>query len=157
LIRTAILTVSDRASRGEYEDESGRILREGLPDDTYEIVESRIVPDEVGEIAPAIRGLAARADLVLTTGGTGLGPRDVTPDVTEEVIQRRVPGIVEALRADGRRSNPASVLSRGVAGTFKRTLIINLPGSPKAVKAALGALLPILPHAIAMLHGEGHQ
>ena len=154
-IRAGILTISDRVSRGAAEDRSGPALRDGLPSDAYDVVAARVVPDEIREIVAALRALCAECDLVLTTGGTGLSPSDVTPEATLQVVERLVPGIPEALRADGYAHIPTAILSRGVAGTVGRALIVNLPGSPGAVREALGVLRPILPHAIETLRGEG--
>ena len=124
----AVLTVSDRVSRGEADDKSGDLLEELLRADGHD-VERRVVPDEADEIAAAIEELAASAEVVLTTGGTGLAPRDVTPEATRTVLQREAPGIAEALRADSIAKTPHGLLSRGVAGVVGRTLVVNLPGS----------------------------
>ncbi|MGH3022806.1 MAG: MogA/MoaB family molybdenum cofactor biosynthesis protein, partial [Gaiellaceae bacterium] len=128
-MRAAVLTVSDGVSAGEREDRSGDVLAELLAADGYD-VERRVVPDDAGEIAVAIRELAGDARLVLTTGGTGLGPRDVTPEATLAVLDRVAPGIAEALRADSIAKTPHGLLARGVAGVVGSTLVVNLPGSP---------------------------
>jgi len=149
-VRAAVLTVSDRASRGEYEDRSGDALEELLRADGHE-VERRVVPDEADEIAAAIEELAAGAQLVLTTGGTGLAPRDVTPEATRTVLQREVPGIAEALRADSIAKTPHGLLSRGIAGVLGRTLVVNLPGSTGGCRDGYAVLRPALDHAVGLL------
>lgn len=156
MIRTAILTVSDKGSRGERVDESGQIIRDLITRIEGQVVEYRIVPDERPEIANALAGWADRGDvdLVLTTGGTGLSPRDVTPEATRDVIDREVPGIGEVMRAAGLQKTPRAMLSRGIAGTRGRTLIVNLPGSPKGVRENLEAVLDVLPHAVEILQAR---
>jgi molybdenum cofactor synthesis domain-containing protein len=149
-VNAAVLTVSDRVSRGEAEDGSGDLLEELLRGDGYE-VERRVVADEADEIAAAIEELAARSALVLTTGGTGLAPRDVTPEATRSVLQREAPGIAEALRADSIAKTPHGLLSRGVAGVMGRALIVNLPGSTGGCRDGYAVLQPALGHALALL------
>jgi molybdopterin adenylyltransferase len=146
----AVLTVSDRVSRGEADDVSGDLLEELLRADGHE-VERRVVADEADEIAAAIEELARSAELVLTTGGTGLAPRDVTPEATRTVLQREAPGIAEALRADSRAKTPHGLLSRGVAGVVGRALVVNLPGSPGGCRDGYAVLRPALDHAVALL------
>src|SRR5919202_3571140 len=157
-IRTAILTISDKASAGQRADLSGPAVREALLAAGLEIalVDERVVPDEQLHIAEALFHLSERADvdLILTTGGTGLAPRDVTPQATLHAIEYQVPGIAEAMRAASLKVTPAGMLSRGVAGVRRRTLIVNLPGNPKAVRENLAAIAAALPHAISTLHGE---
>jgi molybdopterin adenylyltransferase len=155
---TAVLTVSDRVSRGEAQDASGDALAELLEADGYEVVR-RVVPDEASEIAAAIEELAAAADLVLTTGGTGLAPRDVTPEATRTVLQREAPGIAEALRADSIAKTPHGLLSRGVAGVVGHTLVVNLPGSTGGCRDGYAVLRPALAHALSLLRDEAtrHQ
>ena len=157
-IRTAILTISDKASAGERADLSGPAIRETLATSGLEVsfVEERLIPDEQLQIAEALFHLSERqdVDLILTTGGTGLAPRDVTPQATLDTIDYEVPGIAEVMRAESVRVTPAGMLSRGVAGVRKRTLIVNLPGSPKAVKETLAAIAAALPHAVSTLRGE---
>jgi molybdenum cofactor synthesis domain-containing protein len=145
-----VLTVSDRVSRGQAEDGSGDLLEELLRADGYE-VERRVVPDEADEIAAAIEDLAARAGVVLTTGGTGLAPRDVTPEATRSALQREAPGIAEALRADSIAKTPHGLLSRGVAGVIGRALVVNLPGSTGGCRDGYAVLQPALGHALALL------
>jgi molybdenum cofactor biosynthesis protein B len=152
-MKAAVLTVSDRVSRGEADDGSGDLLEELLRGDDYE-VERRVVPDEADEIAAAIEDLAARAAVVLTTGGTGLAPRDVTPEATRTVLQRDAPGIAEALRADSIAKTPHGLLSRGVAGVLGQTLVVNLPGSTGGCRDGYAVLRPALAHALALLADE---
>jgi molybdopterin adenylyltransferase len=157
-VRAAVLTVSDGVARGEREDESGALLEQLLAEEGYEVVR-RVIPDERGEIAEAIEQLTADASLVLTTGGTGVAPRDVTPEATASVVDRQVPGIAEALRADAARRTPHGLLSRGVAGTRGTALVINLPGSPGGCRDGFAVLREALPHALRLLGGEhgGHR
>ena len=152
-ITAAVLTVSDRSSRGERADKSGPVIEEVLQSIDAEIKEYRIVPDEQDIIARTLREFSddLGVDLIVTTGGTGLAPRDVTPEATLEVIHKRVPGFEEAMRAESIRITPHGMLSRAVAGVRRRTLIINLPGSPKAVKETLSVVLPALPHAVELI------
>jgi molybdopterin adenylyltransferase len=152
-VRSAVLTVSDRVSRGEADDTSGDALEELLRVDGHE-VERRVVPDEAEEIAAAIEELAVSSALVLTTGGTGLAPRDVTPEATRTVLQREAPGIAEALRADSIAKTPHGLLSRGVAGVVGRALVVNLPGSPGGCRDGYAVLRPALGHAVALLADE---
>jgi molybdopterin adenylyltransferase len=149
-VRAAVLTISDRVSRGEAEDGSGDTLEQLLHADGYDVTR-RLVPDEADEIAAAIRELADEAALVLTTGGTGLAARDVTPEATRSVLEREAPGIPEALRADSIAKTPHGLLSRGVAGTVGRALVVNLAGSPGACRDGYAVLKPALPHALKLL------
>jgi molybdenum cofactor synthesis domain-containing protein len=152
-VRAAVLTVSDRVSGGEAEDASGDLLEELLRGDGHE-VERAVVPDEADAIAAAIEELAGSASLVLTTGGTGLAPRDVTPEATRTVLQREAPGIAEALRADAIARTPHGLLSRGVAGVVGRTLVVNLPGSTGGCRDGYAVLQPALEHAVSLLAAE---
>ncbi len=149
-----LLTISDRSARGERPDASGPALVEALPTDRFTVIRRGIVPDDAHAIAEALREWAEDSALVLTTGGTGLSPRDVTPEATARVLDRLAPGIAEALRADGMTRTPFAMLSRGIAGVRGRCLIVNLPGSPKAVREGMAVLLPVLEHALALLAGE---
>jgi len=152
-VRAAVLTVSDRVSRGEADDASGDVLDELLLADGYE-VERRVVPDEAGLIAAAIEELAAQASLVLTTGGTGVAPRDVTPEATRTVLEREAPGIAEAIRADAVARTPHGLLSRGTAGIVRSTLVVNLPGSTGGCRDGYAVLRPALAHALSLLRDE---
>ncbi|MBQ7638408.1 MAG: molybdopterin adenylyltransferase [Clostridia bacterium] len=153
-MRISILTVSDRCSRGEKEDKSGPLIKE-IFGKTAEILCLKTVPDEKEEIKKALIEMSdfLHSDVVFTTGGTGFAPRDVTPEATKEVIEKEVPGIPEAVRAESLKITPRAVLSRAAAGIRGKTLIINLPGSPKAVKESLDVITPALPHAVETLSG----
>lgn len=158
MIKTAILTVSDTCSQGNREDASGQTIAEMLAGGEFEVYERKIVPDDLETIAEELRRFSDQAsvDIVLTTGGTGLGPRDVTPEATTSVCQRMAPGFGEIMRAEGLKKTPNAILSRGTAGVRNRTLVVNLPGSPKAVRESLEIILDVLPHAVKMMLGGGH-
>jgi molybdopterin adenylyltransferase len=155
-MKVLVLTVSDRASKGVYEDLSGpaieKILLEHFPDIS---IRRMIVPDEPKEIRKVLES-ALSEDYIITTGGTGLSPRDITPEVTTDFCEKMLPGIAEILRMESYRQTPNAMLSRGVAGIRNKTIIINLPGSVKAVQFCMGILIKILPHALEMLEGKPH-
>lgn len=157
-MRVAVVTASDRCARGESVDESGPAAAAFCQRLGWEVVQQRLLPDERSLLRDALREAAddLAVDLVLTTGGTGLGPRDVTPEATADVVDRWAPGIAESLRASSLKITPFAMLSRGNAGLRGTTLIINLPGSPRAVLQCLEVLEPVLAHAVAMMAGEGH-
>lgn len=154
-IRAGVLTVSDKASRGEREDTSGPAMRELLASIDSVVEKYEVVPDEADVISDRLRRWCDEdgLDLILTTGGSGLGPRDVTPEATAAVVDRLAPGIPEALRQDGLRHTPMAMLSRNVAGVRGKTLIVNFPGSEPAVREGLSFLLPVLVHAIEIIRG----
>jgi molybdopterin adenylyltransferase len=158
MIRVAILTVSDSCSQGKREDVSGRTIADMLAEDKFEICEKRIVVDDLKTIANELKCFSDQAgiDVVFTTGGTGLGPRDVTPEATASVCERIIPGLGEMMRAEGLKKTKSAVLSRGTAGICNKTLVINLPGSPRGVKESLEIILDVLPHAVDMMLGGGH-
>ena len=149
-MKAAVLTVSDGVAGGKRDDESGDVLEELLAAEGYEVVR-RVVPDDESAIAEAMAELARSVEVVLTTGGTGLAPRDVTPEATAAVIERPAPGIAEAIRADAARRTPHGILSRGAAGTVGSTLVVNLPGSPGACRDGFEVLRPALHHALGLL------
>lgn len=151
--------MSDKGHRGERVDESGPLIKEMMAAHGSKVVEYALVPDEKVIISATLARWASRGDidLILTNGGTGLGPRDNTPEATLAVVDRLVPGLAEAIRSESYKKTPAGILSRGVAGLCKRTLIVNLPGSPRAVKECLEAILPAIPHAIEMMRGEASE
>lgn len=159
LIKTGILTVSDKGSRGERVDGTGPALKSELEKNEYEISYYKIVPDEIADIERELIYLCEelKVDLVLTNGGTGFSQRDVTPEATLHVIEKSVPGIGEAMRMKSLAITPRGMLSRGIAGIRKKTLIVNLPGSPKGAVENLQFILPAIPHGIAILKGEASE
>ena len=155
-MRAAVLTVSDRGSRGEREDTAGPAVSALLADAGFEVVERALLPDEPEQVSDQLRRWADDGiALAVTTGGTGLAPRDRTPEATEAVLDYRVDGIAEAMRAAGLASTPTAMLSRAIAGVRGRTLILNLPGSERGTRENLAAVLPVLRHAVEQLHGGG--
>lgn len=155
-INAVAITVSDRCGRGEQDDVSGRTLLELLRDAAANIVTHEVLADDLEPLADRLRDLADRDDvnLIITTGGTGFGPRDNTPEATLSVIERQAPGLSEAIRAESLKHTPMAMISRGVCGIRSGTLIINLPGSPKAVRESFAVIAPVLNHAIALLAGK---
>jgi molybdenum cofactor synthesis domain-containing protein len=157
MARAAVLTVSDGVSSGTRDDASGDVAQEILAAGGFEVSTRRVVADERAEVAAALRELAASHDVVVSTGGTGFGPRDVTPEATRDVIDREAPGLAELMRQAGLAHTPMASLSRAVAGTVGDALVVNLPGSPRAVKESLEVLLPVLAHAVELLAGESGE
>jgi molybdenum cofactor synthesis domain-containing protein len=156
MIRTAIITLSDKGAKGEREDESGTVIREMIGMVGAEARHYEMLPDERPLIAALLARLAdsGEIDLILTTGGTGVAPRDVTPEATREIIDRELPGMAEAMRAASLLKTPRAMISRAIAGIRKQTLIVNLPGSPKAVRENLAVILPALEHTIEKIQGN---
>ena len=154
MITVAVLTMSDKGSKGEREDLSGPLIKDMLKSIDAEVKHYDILPDEKELIKEKLIKYSKEVDLIITTGGTGLSPRDVTPEATLEVIDRQVPGIAEAMRSEGLKKTSRAMLSRAVAGVKGRSLIINLPGSPKAVKENLAVILDVIPHAIEKIKGD---
>ncbi len=154
MITVAVLTLSDKGSKGEREDASGTLIQTMLKSIAAEIKYADILPDEKALIKKKLIQYSSEVDLILTTGGTGLSPRDVTPEATLEVIERQVPGIAEAMRTEGLKKTRRAMLSRAVAGVRGKALIINLPGSPKAVQENLEVILDVIPHAIEKIKGD---
>ncbi len=155
-IRTAIITLSDKGAAGVRDDESGAVIREMLDTIGVSVMHYEILPDDKSRISNTLRRLSDSGtfDLIVTTGGTGVAPRDVTPEATLAVIDRELPGMAEAMRAESLKKTPRAMISRAVAGIRKQTLIINLPGSPRAVRENLSTVLPALPHAIEKIKGD---
>jgi molybdopterin adenylyltransferase len=157
-IRAGVITSSTKGARGERADESGPAMKEILVAGGIEVVFTDLVVDDVDAIAGSIQAaIAAGANVVLTTGGTGLSPNDVTPEATRRVIEREVPGIAEAIRARSLAKTPHGMISRGIAGSVGRTLVVNLPGSPRAVRESLEVVMPVLAHAVELLAGESGE
>jgi len=158
-IRFSILTVSDKGYRGEREDISANVIKTKIEKLGYKLIDYKVVPDDNGMIKDALTDFCdkKKVDLIFTTGGTGFSPRDLTPEATKEVVEKEVPGISEIIRSEGYKITPHSILSRGYSGIRGNTLIINLPGSPKAVEESLEVIIPILDHGIEVLRGEAYE
>jgi len=156
MLNIGILTISDKGWRGQRRDESGEAIRDSLSSLDNHVVKYEVVPDEAAVIAGKLAEWADEGgiDLILTTGGTGLGPRDTTPEATLSILDKVVPGFTEAMRAETFKMTPHTILSRAVAGVRGKCLIINLPGSPKAVRECLKVVLPVIPHAMEIIKGE---
>jgi len=157
VITARILTLSDKGSRGERQDTAGPEAQEMLKAAGFDVKGIDVLPDEKDLIISKLKEYARSTDLIITTGGTGLAPRDVTPEATREVIDREVPGIAEAMRAAGLKNTNRAMLTRGIAGAIGQTLVINMPGSRKAVKESLDAVIDVLAHAVETLKGSGED
>ena len=157
MITVAVLTLSDKGSKGEREDLAGPLIREMITGMGATVEYYEVIPDEKDLIKEKLMDYSKKVDLVLTTGGTGLSPRDVTPEATLEVIDKEIPGIAETMRSAGLEKTKRAMLSRAVAGVRGNTLIINMPGSPKAVKEGLEAIMDVLPHAIEKIKGSSED
>ena len=152
-----VITVSDSSFNGHREDLSGPAVSDFLDDHSFDVLGSAIVPDDHAQIKDALLDACSRADLIVTTGGTGIAPRDITPEVTRTICDKLVDGVSERMRIEGLKHTPLSVLSRGLCGTRGKTLILNVPGSPKGAVQSLEAVIHLLPHMIDLLHGKtGH-
>lgn len=156
MIRAVVITVSDGCARGLREDRSGAVLLELLEETGAQVVGREVLADDLEPLAEKLREWSSRGDvnLIVTTGGTGFGPRDNTPEATRAVIEREAPGLSEAMRTETRKNSPLAMISRGLSGTRSGTLIVNLPGSPKAVRECFHVIKPVLPHVIQLLAGE---
>jgi molybdopterin adenylyltransferase len=157
MMRAAVITVSDSCFQGQRVDVSGRVVAELLETNAFHVVSRLVVPDEQGEIEDALRQQCEVASLVVTTGGTGISPRDVTPEATRAVCDRILDGFAELMRTEGRKQTEFAALSRSVSGTRARSLIVNLPGSPSGAKGSLEAVMSIIPHALSLLTGTVTQ
>ena len=153
-LTAAVFTISDSSYRGQREDLSGPRLQQCLKEAGFEIVLSKVLPDEAQQIAAALRMAATRARFVVTTGGTGISARDVTPEATVKVCDRLLDGVSELMRADGLKNTPFSALSRGVCGTIGTSMVVNLPGNPAGAEQSLKIVLPLIPHALDLLAGK---
>ena len=158
-MRVAVLTVSDSVSQGKYEDRSGPAVVKACGENSWKVGATAVLPDDQGKIAARLREWADSGafDVILTTGGTGIGPRDVTPEATIAICDKLVPGLAEEMRRKGMESTPRAVLSRSVVGVRGKTLIVNLPGSPKGAAESLASIAELLPHASKIIHGARHE
>lgn len=156
MIKVAVLTMSDKGSRGEREDQSGKLICEMVKDIAGNVVAHEVIPDEQKLIEERLKHFSddLRVDLIVTTGGTGVTPRDITPEATRNVIEREIPGLAEVMRAEGCKKTIRAAISRGLVGIRGGSLIINLPGSPKGVVESLGVILSTIPHVIEKIHGD---
>ena len=154
--KAAILVISDKASAGQREDKSGEVIAEILEQNGFDVIKKKIVPDEKDQIVAVLKEWSEKEEipLIITTGGTGVSPRDVTPQATKEVVDYEIPGIAEAMRAKSLQITPHAMLSRAIAGVRKRSLIINLPGSPSGAKDNLLVVIPALEHALLKISGD---
>jgi len=159
MFKAAVLTISDRCSRNEREDQSGKVIIELIKGINAEVLRYDIVPDEIDLIKEKLLFYCddLKTDFVFTTGGTGFGPRDITPEATKQVLEKIIPGIPELMRLEGLKKTKNAMLSRGISGIRKKSIIINLPGSPKGAKESLASILDIIPHAFDMLKGVDHK
>ena len=156
MIKVAVLTMSDKGSRGEREDESGRLICEMVKEISGEVITHEVIPDEQKIIEERLKHFAdnLRADVIITTGGTGVSPRDITPEATRNVLEKEIPGLAEVMRAEGCKKTIRAAISRGLVGIRGRTLIVNLPGSPKGVKEGLNVILTTIPHVVEKMQGD---
>lgn len=156
MIRVAVLTMSDKGSRGEREDASGQLICEMVKEISGEVIAHEVIPDEQNIIEERLKHLAdiLKADVIITTGGTGVSPRDITPEATKQVLEKEIPGLAELMRAEGCKKTVRAAISRGLVGIRGRSLIINLPGSPKGVKEGLNVILSTIPHVIEKMQGD---
>ncbi len=154
MINAGVLTISDKGSKGERDDRSGKMIMEKLHAIKAQIVAYEVIPDERDIIARKLRSFAEKANLILTTGGTGVAPRDVTPEATRDVIEKELPGFSEIMRSESFKITPRAVGSRAVSGIYKETLIINLPGSPIGATECLGFIIKAIPHTLGLIKGE---
>lgn len=156
MIKVAVLTMSDKGSRGEREDESGRLICEMVKEIDGDVMTHEVIPDEQNIIEERLRHFAdnLKADVIITTGGTGVSPRDITPEATRNILDKEIPGLAEVMRAEGCKKTIRAAISRGLVGIRGRALIVNLPGSPKGVREGLNVILTTIPHVIEKVQGD---